>query len=335
MRLWLVLSVLFVSLSTSNVHSQPGIPYLYRFFSEERAFVIERADGSDQQRITPEYHDCNTVYAVGPGWSPDGRWFAWSFVSYGDGFPTGSCAGARNVHTGMELEAVQRFDSVWNMYWSPNSDLLLVDGFWMRCQVEFICRSYWLVDVAEDWARASLDLIIEVPGDSTPVEWLPDGEGVVFYASDALGPHVRIELRTDGTAIKQRPAPGELDAVTTPQPTEVLYPEDELYPSPSGRYVIRGDNRTLMDTVEQTTVILPAIEQLNSSRISGAKWHDSEEWVILAYRPLDGDTRASAVYNVITQEFHFLSWCGFDDACVGWLPDNVDVESIPLLADTP
>jgi Tol biopolymer transport system component len=55
-----------------------GAPYLYYFSDLLHAFVIERADGTDSRvladGVTPD--DNNAVR--GPGWSPSGKWFAWT-----------------------------------------------------------------------------------------------------------------------------------------------------------------------------------------------------------------------------------------------------------------
>ncbi len=83
--------VLLICLFLSQVSSgfeQPlfatevsDVPFIYYHSSDDNAFVIERADGSDSRYLTaftlPSEH-----FIVGPGWSPSGNYFAWMTRQY-------------------------------------------------------------------------------------------------------------------------------------------------------------------------------------------------------------------------------------------------------------
>jgi WD40 repeat protein len=80
---WALIVVLWLGVFVSPSHAQePSNPYIYYFSDALNAFVIERADGTDTHvlgdglmALTGEAHD---IHVAGPGWSPSGRWFAWT-----------------------------------------------------------------------------------------------------------------------------------------------------------------------------------------------------------------------------------------------------------------
>src|SRR5262245_15223460 len=56
-------------------------PFIYYYSQDKSVFIIERADGSESRILAPyTLHPTPGVDedVIGPGWSPSGRWFAWS-----------------------------------------------------------------------------------------------------------------------------------------------------------------------------------------------------------------------------------------------------------------
>src|SRR5947208_2174957 len=82
---WSMLTALVICLTV--IHSarvstaQLNSPFLYYYSRDKAAFIIERANGSES-RILASYtlHPTPGVdeSIIGPGWSPSGKWFAWS-----------------------------------------------------------------------------------------------------------------------------------------------------------------------------------------------------------------------------------------------------------------
>lgn len=63
-------------------------PFLYYYSSQQEAFIIERADGTDS-RILADYKlpqlegsSQSGGRIEGPGWSPTGKWFAWTAMPH-------------------------------------------------------------------------------------------------------------------------------------------------------------------------------------------------------------------------------------------------------------
>ena len=58
----------------ASAQPEMSAPYLYYYSAARRAFVVERADGSDSQNLIA--YTCDDCVIYGPGWSPSGRWLA-------------------------------------------------------------------------------------------------------------------------------------------------------------------------------------------------------------------------------------------------------------------
>jgi hypothetical protein len=202
----LLLFILSTILLFVPVHAQDNLPpYIYYYSNALNAFVIERANGTDsrllgQNVMPPQRADL----ILGPGWSPDGNWLAWSAMTL-SAF-SGSRWGAYVVHVnGTErLELLDAFSGA-NVQWSPDSRWLLVTGHLEICS-DYPCSylTYWLVDMDSQRLMSSLDLrpAIRGPG-NTPVEWQP--ESVSFYDIEELEDrqYYRITMDFAGSVTKQ------------------------------------------------------------------------------------------------------------------------------------
>lgn len=330
-----LLFALVAPLYFASVKAQDNLPpYLYYYSNALNAFVIERADGSDSRLIGQGVMPPQRAGLIdGPGWSPDGKWLAWSAVSVG-AF-SGSRWGGYVVHVNGadQLELLDAFSSA-SMEWSPDSQWLLVTG-----RLE-ICTSnpcpyltYWLVDMRSQRLVTSLDLrpATRGPG-TTPVKWQP--EAVSFYDIEELEgyQHYRITLNFDGSATKQPISPETYDALLSEDWNAGSFDNAPL-DSPGGRYVAPAFSDTLTDTETNEEIAL----RIHSRAASGtspmeARWHPSEAWVLLGsnWRETESfQTGYASVMSLDGQVIRELSACGFAPACVGWLPEVVDVGDLP------
>jgi hypothetical protein len=318
-----------------GVGAQATLPYVYYYSEPQNAFRIEQANGQEQHLLPVEL---TSEYGMvgGPGWSPDGEWFAWGFFQGGyENWLQGEVVHIDGI---TRLRTVELFNHIDWMYWSPDGEFLLVPGSFQLC-IESPCMfmTHWLIDVSEDALIASFDISPGARGSGTQIEWLPNDEGVIFYEVDGVTfgslANTRITMYTDGVVMKEPITQEEWNAASLPNPE--LSEEDAPITSPSGRYVISPATNELTDTEQEITIPIPSSTVGEGLQIIDARWHPSEEWVLLGYRNLEA-TRAvyaTSVFSTDGSVYRELSTCGFAPACVGWLPDNVDVAQIPSAAD--
>ena len=91
--------------------SQSTAPYLSYFDDERGAFVIERADGIDSRLFGEGLMPKGTNSVDGAGWSPSGKWFAWTAAEIqlaGNYFTTGSQPFVLNIDGKRRLHALER-----------------------------------------------------------------------------------------------------------------------------------------------------------------------------------------------------------------------------------
>lgn len=319
-----------------HVQAQDNLaPYIYYYSNALNAFIIERADGSDsrllgQDVMPPQRADL----ILGPGWSPDGNWLAWSAMTL-SAF-SGSSWGAYVVHVnGTErLELLDAFSGA-NMQWSPDSRWLLVTGHLEICS-GYACPylTYWLVDMDSQRLVSSLDLRPAPRGPSnTPVEWQP--ESVSFYDIEELEErqYYRITMDFAGSVTKQAISGEDYDTVLSEDWSTGIFEYAPL-DSPSGRYVAPAFSDTLSDTETGNNIALPT----HSRAASGtspmeARWHPSESWVLLGSNWRETESLQVGYVTVMSLdsgEQRELSSCGFDPTCVNWLPEFVDVDELPM-----
>lgn len=134
-RLMLALIAFTFVTATSKVSAQTSdAPYLYYFSNRLRAFVIERADGTDTRLLGVGAMDNHLLFTAdddnfvvnGPGFSPSGRWFAWSAYARRGAYRYTDYAGFMAGLDGTIRSDL--FDGLPNPYmaWSPEGDQLLV-----------------------------------------------------------------------------------------------------------------------------------------------------------------------------------------------------------------
>ncbi|MBW4438857.1 MAG: hypothetical protein KME04_17100 [Pleurocapsa minor GSE-CHR-MK-17-07R] len=335
----LILSVACLFMLTPESMAQEHIPYIYYYSSQYSSIIVERADGSDSHSFDIGDH----VPIFGPGFSPDGDWFASSISQNSQGRST-----IVSVNHSASVSALNPLPNVSYMEWSPNSQYILVSGSFDDCDPFCRYRTYWLIDVGANGIVATAHdfPFLGSPRDIS-VRWSQDNHEVYYYAVEesfgnlATTGVYQITMNTDGDVTKQEVSYEEYD-VANPLSDEISPFLSQIeFVSPDGRYSISAYSE-LTDIVSGDAIRFPVPDfdpDPNSSyagNIVEAKWDASGDWVILGYSIDTGNAWGSGIMRSDGSDYRQLSDCGFSPSCIGWLPENVDVDSIPLAAiETP
>lgn len=181
-----ILIGLFASPRTTTAQSTSN-PYISYFSDDRKAFVIERADRTDTRILGKDILHYRGSYLInGPGWSPSGKWLAFSaaegyahnisdFSSYlikSDGTRTFPIEGLKNPA----------------MAWSPNKDLLLVTEQWRDYNAGVVRVEVALLD-PENRKRIELKPEIAIEGDSLrqpyTAQWMDDNHALAEFFAGA------------------------------------------------------------------------------------------------------------------------------------------------------
>jgi WD40 repeat protein len=133
---------------------------------------------------------------TGPGWSPSGEWFAWSFRNSARRPPEDAAALVVNRTGNSNFALLDGAGSVDNLRWSPSEDKLLFQRF--PTGEDSIFRYY--VWNAETQATS---LIFQTTNLST-LRWLPSGEYIVAYSISNEADNTMTLLSSDGEIILER-----------------------------------------------------------------------------------------------------------------------------------
>jgi len=104
-------------------------PYLYYFSDKLHEFIIERADGTDTHVLGDGLMPhANRVR--GPGWSPSGKWFAWTGIQQNTEDDSSNILWEHHFIVSADntqrLNLLDDIPANANMVWAPDRDLLLV-----------------------------------------------------------------------------------------------------------------------------------------------------------------------------------------------------------------
>ena len=331
----LTLLLLSALMWCSIAFAQGSNPYFYYYSADEQSIIVERADGSDRRGFRIGMYEP----WFGPGFSPDGIWFA--SYDFENQFGSGSVVSVDGTTVLGPLENLKNMNG---MYWSPDSRHILVIGSFDECRaLTCLYQTYWLIDVHMNRILATADTFY-TPGSAMDrfMEWSNDGETVSFYTQEGnLGYLARtstylVTMGTDGTVTKRNVSWDEYVTANPPIIQDSLLLSDIELVSPDGRYTVTAGRLTDLSTGQVISVPEPYFP--NPALVidlADAKWNDTSDWVLLGFRLSTGDAAATSIMRSDGTAFRQLNVCGFGPSCVGWLPDNVDVENIPLLADAP
>lgn len=174
-------------------------PYIYYYSDGLNAWVIERADGTDThilgEGLVQKAPEAYSVAVDGPGWSPSGKWLAFSaqsvfsypFRGIDDNKPyIISSDGSSQLPCIGQLQHAQ-------MAWSPHEDLLLVAANFVKDRLVStpqeaypaeLQTSFMVIDANQQAILASVEEITKLQGDGdrlrlegpVAVKWIADGK---------------------------------------------------------------------------------------------------------------------------------------------------------------
>lgn len=328
-----LLTILLFSLGFMTT-AQDDSPYVYYASDEHNAFIVERADGTDTRIFGAYIPDLSRSWVYGPGWSPDGQYFAFHFPL--TRYPNGG-------YIDPTTDEMVWLDDMWayeTLHWEPSSDKLLLFGIMNADEDFYPYISVWLMDIQQEKLLATFQSRRgRTSVGYNPIMWLETGVNFLLPEEafmEANSWYYRIIMMNDGTVLKE-PITSE-EFYENFVDTEPNFLNSEFV-SPSGRYQITAGG-TLTDTVTSIVQTFPTpdfgIDVPVNWIIADTKWHEGEEWVLLFYRITGNFDEGLPRYMVSAKAdgtvFRELSMCGDAPACVGWLPDNMDVEMLAPLA---
>ena len=128
----LLLACIIISLLISPVPRTQAAdfttnPYIYYFSDKINAFIIERADGTDTRVLGRGIMPPGVDRVDGPGWSPSGKWFAWTAEKYTNdsGYASWSSNYLISANGEHRVTLIERFQMS-HMAWASGRDLLLI-----------------------------------------------------------------------------------------------------------------------------------------------------------------------------------------------------------------
>ncbi|HEX2907486.1 MAG TPA: hypothetical protein VHO69_11530 [Phototrophicaceae bacterium] len=332
-------------------------PYIYYFSDNLNAIVIERADGTDSRMLGQGLMPPGIASISGPGWSPSGEWFAWESAyksEYGE--DTTDSGYAVKVDGNAYFSGKERgLTRVWHMEWAPTSDrniLLILSGFLSQSDALTSTLTYWLVDVDLNKVLAIYNPNNTGEGRGPSLlQWVLDEGYVTFYLYEYVSAadfstYVRITLYLNGTVKKElidepiQTTPhyeyqeGFIDPETGFQLSPGFVGDPRITISPSGRYRIEsvGPESTLIDTVTGQHFDLPVhTESTRGEHVFN--WHPSEKWIFRGDSVLlaggHSPYRRLGITNLYGTLWRQLGGCYFNATCLGWLPEQVDIQRLP------
>jgi hypothetical protein len=317
---------LLLTFKTTAADTPP--PYLYYFAPSESQFRVEHADGTNSHTFGAIEYQEGPYFLYGPGWSPDGNWFAFNVSPHQS--PNAFVIDLRS-------DAVQPI-FMWNagVIWSPDNRFLLISGNIESCTGYCSQQANWLYDVINGEILAWLDFRRGASGPgTTPVEWDLENGQVIFYRhEDAFGQafnYYRITMRVTGEVIKQPIPFEEYDALFVPPEDPPCCPAEMLFTSPDGSIVISSLGQlTNTETGESMQMPAPTLERIERAEILDVIWDPNETWALLYYNTTFTGIDAISGVNLVSvvkrdgSGYRQLTTCGASPACVGWLPENVD-----------
>lgn len=194
-----VVALTCLSVSGFSVHAQSNPPVLFYYSADQGSFIVERADGTETRILTNFKEPCNGCEIMGPGWSPSGKWFAWTTGIYGSGGPSDESEVMIVDRNGTEKQSLLNgLGKMRNLRWSPVADLLLFehDERGLNNTIE-----YYVWDVES----RDLKFKLSVAADISHVDWTPNGKYVALYITDSKKHESSMQVMSlDGKVIANR-----------------------------------------------------------------------------------------------------------------------------------
>jgi WD40 repeat protein len=122
-RIFIIIAILSVCLAP-DPREPSDAPYIYYYADKLNAFIVERADGTETRVIGQGITKTSGEYHIeGAGWSPSGRWLAWTSRLLWYGHTRALHNYAEQIGTGKRLKTLDAYPDA-RYIWSPTQDIL-------------------------------------------------------------------------------------------------------------------------------------------------------------------------------------------------------------------
>jgi len=316
-------------------------PYIYYYSDALNGLVIERADGTDSRVIGTGLAGERLYRIDGPGWSSDGTWFAWHKWSRNRIWSTVDSVYAIHVSGERNLvNQLQDYGCVLWLEWSPNTNMLIVLG---KLTLRTSCNStsqlvqtYRLIDA--ELLTIAAEFSIASSGDfQSPIYphivWNDVGSGVQVLegmdrysaSNDYSIQSVQISMNVGGSVFMEPATDDSLVVLTTAERWRNFNPS-------SGPGNPRNMFTVLWEDSEAREIAVPPAIDYSGGPV-GVFWHSSREWLFIGHEYCRADCAgavgAVSIVNRIDGSVREISNCGGVIACVGWLPETVNIDMLP------
>jgi hypothetical protein len=293
-------------------------PYIYYYSHVLKGVVVERADGTDSRIIGKDLVQSNSLpFVVGPGWSQDGTWFAWSFRG---GYDVGT-GHVVNVSDQQSVEIFELMPCVNRMLWHPTDNILLIQGKIQfsgeQCGNSIVpIATYWLVDVDTQTLLATYNSS-EFEGSYSTIFWQDDGT-IQFAERDIDNALYLVTMHGNGHVEKIPTSDEEIaEAKSAGQTISML--EEEQQTNFNSSHIPQS-------------ITLPQNTQAAGGIVAAQQSPDGE-WFFLGYEfCYAGCANVVGYINIFSsdsEQNREIAACGDHPTCVDWLPESVDHSLLP------
>jgi hypothetical protein len=309
--LLLLVSPVTAQESTETPTTVDDVPYIYYYSGALNGIVIERADGTDSRIIGQGLvDDAASIYGVqGAGWSPDGRWFAWSVLRPGVSLYTAAGEGYITSADGeTTLSLSDYYPCVFSTKWHPTENILFVFGlprndYWCTLYRNLMPPPLDLLPSEPSYSLIDRDSQLPIamfvqPGDapdevpSQVISWLAENEQF-FQIANYYGY-------------------GDYDDLAVADPIQFQS----------------------WDDVTDGMSIEPLPNSNTRGRVVSGQWDESANWILVGYDEVIGNSDAAyvrnvSIFNPVNRRNRELTNCKDSPICVGWLPERVNLAELP------
>ena len=344
MRVFALMGLLVLMLSSVVAQDDAALsdaPYIYYYSGALNGIVVERADGTDSRLIGQGLMKESALEVLGPGWSPDGRWFAWRSITPLELTHRTGRGYAVSVND-ESLSLLNAFKCVHDMMWHPTRNILLVHGTVdesVECKREIPpIVTYWLLDADAQALLANISIESDLNYTLIPpIYWYSDDQELQFLELDRMfnGDSRRhwITIRFNGQVMMEPISSQELNERYGVYQQDVVNIAG-IAPNPQLKY-FRDNNRDYQfaiwwETEEQE---LPFDVPTNSGAAGRyVSWleHPTSDWIFIGYEYcLAGCSYVAKRVSIVNPQLGInreIADCFTHTTCVGWLPDRVEVD---------
>ena len=312
-------------------------PYLYYYSNTLKGIVIERTDGTDSRLLGGGLVDEHVHMTHGPGWSPDGQWFAWQVETSGSFYSNIGKGYAVHIDGEQTLDLLEGFSCVYSMRWHPTQNILLIHGVMLReartCEggVSYPVTTYWLIDVDNQTILSTFSITTNSNSLTHPhhlnIYWIDDTM-VQFAELNRTTVSRKTELQLilvsmyfDGT-VNTRPASVE----------DIEANFQGLTPHKIERYTEENYRFTSWQLdLEARVPDAPIASDFDGVAVASL-WDDSNRWVLIGHEfcraGCGGVTGIVSIFHPETGYNREIADCGGHIACVGWLPNYINLDEM-------